>query len=200
MRRTIAERRRKKNSTWTTGTNHTTCNANTIVVFSRAKFWSWFLQCRPDYFPCIICIPDFLAPLIIITNTTNLLFSFLLVLLCNHFYYSALKISPQVTVIIHAKSLQSFNHPCNEISFCSLAQNKVKNFTTTFSWKPKNFSSQDRVKINCRIATDTSNLIEDIYWLMLPSSEEKKSESIFDKWPRGMKNDNSYDSKKESSI
>ena len=138
--------------------------------------------------------------LIIITNTTNLLFSFLLVLLCNHFYYSALKISPQVTVIIHAKSLQSFNHPCNEISFCSLAQNKVKNFTTTFSWKPKNFSSQDRVKINCRIATDTSNLIEDIYWLMLPSSEEKKSESIFDKWPRGMKNDNSYYSKKKSPI
>ena len=149
-------------------------------------------------------ILDFLAPLIIITNTTNLLFSFLLSYCVTIFTILPWKYPrlyhSQVTVIIHAKSLQSFNHPCNEISFCSLAQNKVKNFTTTFSWKPKNFSSQDRVKINCRIATDTSNLIEDIYWLMLPSSEEKKSESIFDKWPRGMKNDNSYYSKKKSPI
>ena len=133
MRRTIAERRRKKNSTWTTGTNHTTCNANTIVVFSRAKFWSWFLQCRPDYFPCIICIPDFLAPLIIITNTTNLLFSFLLVLLCNHFYYSALKISPQVTVIIHARSLQSFKIRW-KISLPLLAENR-RTFLHRTEWK-----------------------------------------------------------------
>lgn len=125
-------------------------------------------------------ILDFLAPLIIITNTTNLLFSFLLSYCVTIFTILPWKYPrlyhSQVTVIIHAKSLQSFNHPCNEISFCSLAQNKRKNFTTTFSGvKPKNFS-QDRVKINCRIATD---ITFDRRYLLTDASFKRKEKRAF---------------------